>query len=424
MTSRFETPSIHLTQFERTRERLSDDVIAHVLPRGWPSRGIVDSGVALTTPLHVAARSSTVSQQTYTAHDQLPDSRTSTMTRSPVLERTSMLTFGDKLVGGTARAAYNGNPNNIFKLARDTPSSLLYQTSGPTSALAATPAVRNVRKQNDEERAKTLEIKKIIRREQCRANQARYRSRQRSHQRHLQQTVQRLHEEVQGIKIKRERLRYSEKSNRSPWTIVSEVFQLLQTSFRSPWHMNEMKRHAGTRQSLRVLQKSFTHDVAMGELSGVKALLEQLRRCSLYFGDPQLHLQHVEEVVPGVLTASARLGVTVSEFTLQCVFPHLNEAKEGETEDEDEDEEGRQLLREKLIGQRLDCSCKITFLTDEDTGRVVRLETSVDWMGALCRLLHDASVVASVLSQALLSADGAVGDLTDHPGCERDADTL
>ncbi|KAL4109851.1 hypothetical protein PRIC1_001546 [Phytophthora ramorum] len=415
MTSRFETPSIHLTQFERTRERLSDDVIAHVLPRGRPSRGIVDSGVALTTPLHVAARSSTVSQQTYTAHDQLPDSRTSTMTRSPVLERTSMLTFGDKLVGGTARAAYNGNPNSSSKLTGKSSSSLLYQTS----ALQA----RNVRKQKDEEKAKTLEIKKAIRREQCRANQARYRNRQRSHQRRLQQVVQQLHEEVQGVKLKRERLRYGEKSNRSPWTIVSEVFQLLQTSFRSPWYMNELKRHAGTRQSLRVLQKSFTHDVAMGELSGVKALLEQLRRCSLYFGDPQLHLQHVEEVVPGVLTASARLGVTVSEFTLQCVFPHLNEAKEGETEDEDEDEEGRRLLREKLLGQRLDCSCKITFLTDEDTGRVVRLETSVDWMGALCRLLHDASVVASVLSQALLSADGAVGDLTDHPGFERDADT-
>ncbi|KAE8962705.1 hypothetical protein PR001_g29624 [Phytophthora rubi] len=110
-------------------------------------------------------------------------------------------------------------------------------------------------------------MKKAIRREQGRNSQARYRNRQRIRQGQLQRKVQQLQEELHGLRLKRQRLRLSEKTNSSPWAVVSKIFRLLETSFRSPWHMTsveEMMKHAETRQSLRVLQKSFTHDVSNG----------------------------------------------------------------------------------------------------------------------------------------------------------------
>ncbi|KAG6608810.1 Bzip transcription factor [Phytophthora cinnamomi] len=257
-----------------------------------------------------------------------------------------------------------------------------------------------------------VEIRNVIRRQQCRANQARYRNRQRIHQSQLQQQVQHLQEELQGLRLKQQRLRFSEKINRSAWAIASEVFRLLECSFRSPWHMtsaDEMMKDAETRQSLSVLQKSFTLDVAMGSLSGMDALLDQLRRYSLYFGEPHIQLKRVESMVPGVLTASARLSVTVSEFTLRRVFPHL----EKPTTCNGHDRDAYRAVREKLLGQRLDCSCELVFLVDEETGRVERLETSVNLVESLFDVMKSVEGVVDVMEQALLTSECLVGNLVD-----------
>ncbi|KAF1785183.1 hypothetical protein GQ600_13556 [Phytophthora cactorum] len=173
---------------------------------------------------------------------------------------------------------------------------------------------------------------KAIRREQCRHNQARYRDRQRAFQRRAQHEVQQLHEEVQGLKLKRQRLRFHEKTNRSAWSIVTDVFRLLETGFRSPWHMtnaDEMMKHTETREILAGLQKAFEHDVGKGDLHGVEALAEQLRRYSLYFMSLRCICSEPRKLVPGVVTATAQLRLTVSEFTLRCVFPHLEKPKTG-----------------------------------------------------------------------------------------------
>ncbi|KAG7391585.1 hypothetical protein PHYPSEUDO_004087 [Phytophthora pseudosyringae] len=253
---------------------------------------------------------------------------------------------------------------------------------------------------DDAERANPVEMKKAIRREQCRTNQARYRDRQRAHQRREQQRVHELHEAVQSLKLKRQRLLFGERANRSPWSLVSDVFRLVETSFRSPWllaNADEMRKNAETRQILATLQKSFTHDVAMGALSGVDALLEQLQCYSLYFSEPHVHLQRVEELVPGVVTATARLRLAVSELTLRCVFPHLEETQVADADDDD-----LRSLRKKLLGQTLDCSCKVTLLMDDESGRVGRLETQIDLGRSLFQVLKDASAVSTVLGQTLL----------------------
>ncbi|KAG2767824.1 hypothetical protein PC129_g15890 [Phytophthora cactorum] len=254
-----------------------------------------------------------------------------------------------------------------------------------------------------------LTDKQAIRREQCRANQARYRNKQLNRRRELQQQNQRLEEEIQGLKLKQRSIRFERRTNQSPWTIIGEVFHLLEDGFRSPWRlasMEEMMKHAETRQRLEFLQKSFVHDVVMGELRGINALMDQWRRYSLYFEEPHLELKKVESVTMGVVSAVATLSVSITEFTVRCVFPHLKIPKGGR---------GKvSVLDKKLDGQRLDCNCSVTFLFDEASGRVIRLEPNIDLVSPLLQLLGRLNDVSVVLGQALITSECAVGDLPDR----------
>jgi len=257
-----------------------------------------------------------------------------------------------------------------------------------------------------EKKAPQLTDKRAIRREQCRANQARYRNKQLNLRRQLQQQNQRLEEEIHGLKIKQRSITFERRTTQSPWTIVGEVFRLLESGFRSPWRLAssvEMLKHDETRQTLELLQKSFAHDVAMGDLRGLNALMDQWRCYALYFGDPHLELKRVEAVTSGVVSASARFRVTITDFTIRCVFPHLVQANA---------RKGKALsLSKRLIGQCLDCSCSMTFLFNSTNGRVVRLEPQIGLAPPLLRLLGNTRDLSVVLDRALLTSDGVIGDL-------------
>ncbi|KAE8999954.1 hypothetical protein PR002_g18313 [Phytophthora rubi] len=84
-----------------------------------------------------------------------------------------------------------------------------------------------------------------------------------------------------------------------------------------------MMSHPQTRLTLAVLERAFAHDAAMGDLRGVDALMKQLRLYSQCFDDPRLQLKRIESVAAGVMTAHVKLSVTVTEFTLKRIFPHL-----------------------------------------------------------------------------------------------------
>lgn len=254
-----------------------------------------------------------------------------------------------------------------------------------------------------------LTSKQALRREQCRANQARYRNKQLNRKRELQQQNQRLEEEIQGLKLKRRSIRFERKTNQSLWTIIGEVFRLLEDGFRSPWRLastEEMMKHAETRQSLEFLQKAFVHDVAMGDLRGINALMDQWRRYSLYFEEPHLELKRVETMTTGIVSATATLSVTITEFTVRCVLPHLANPKgvKGKVSS----------LNKLLLGQRLDCKCSLRFLVDDESGRVVRLEPKIDLVSPMLRLLKSTKDVAVVLQHAFFNSECVVGDLPDR----------
>ncbi|OWY94308.1 Bzip transcription factor [Phytophthora megakarya] len=243
-----------------------------------------------------------------------------------------------------------------------------------------------------------------IRRQQCRTNQARYRDRQRAAQLQLENSVGELQQEVDQLKRQYRDLASRERNNHSPWSIVAEVFHLLESSIRSPWRLansHEMKNHKDTRQSLATLEKAFASDVAMGNLTGIDELMNQLRQFSQYFGEPQLKLERIEAMVPGVMAGTAKLHVTVTEHTLRHIFPHLS--KQSDVDDDVSDKHNS--LYDRLLGKRIQCCCSMRFLFDEESGRVVRLETQIDLVPGMLRVLENLMDVSIALEHALISSE-------------------
>ncbi|RLN91876.1 hypothetical protein BBJ28_00024734, partial [Nothophytophthora sp. Chile5] len=239
------------------------------------------------------------------------------------------------------------------------------------------------------------------RREQCRTNQARYRQRKRSGLQTLEQNIQQLHQEIEILELRR----------RSPnfefdvWTVVIEYFRRFRYGLTLPSCASGpgIGRSARTEQ-LVFLRSAMTDDVAVGELRGIDALFEQWRRYSAYYKDLHLELERLEKAPDGAIIASAELSVTVTDGTLQHVFPHLLDPARGDC----------LLLGARLLGQRLRCRCSMRFEWDNVSMRVAQLEVMMDLVTPLLRILGTLENVANVLGHARITPENAIGEMEEQ----------
>ncbi|OWZ03560.1 Bzip transcription factor [Phytophthora megakarya] len=241
------------------------------------------------------------------------------------------------------------------------------------------------------------------RRAQCRTNQARYRNRQRDYQAQLEESVGKLRDELDSLKRRRQDLRSLEKSNESPWLVVTKACCFIEKCFQSPWGSEDDEGMPGDKRKLTDMEASFSHDICMGNVCGLDALVQQLRCYAQYFGLPQIRLQRVEMKCPGVITASARLGLTITDLTLRRLFPHISKEPRSKY-----DTNWGDRLVDRLVSQRLDCTCSLNFLFDDVSGRVVRLETQIGFIPALFQVVRTADAVSEVMEGALISPDCVV----------------
>ncbi|KAG1687458.1 hypothetical protein DVH05_005149 [Phytophthora capsici] len=230
--------------------------------------------------------------------------------------------------------------------------------------------------------------------ERCRINQQRYRIRQRA----IQEKINEMVKEVRGLELRYRDLSIHEKDHRSPCRVVTDMFALLEAYFRSPGFKPRSKAkaaHALTRQISEALQNSFVSDVECGSLRGVDALMKQLKLYAQYFDAPTVRLEEVAEVSPSVVAASASLEVLVSISTLCFIFPHLLQASRVGNDTQP-------LLGKRLLDKTLVCSCSVHFTFDARSGRVARVEASIDWVSALLCALGNLEDVANALDGALV----------------------
>ncbi|OWZ12850.1 Bzip transcription factor [Phytophthora megakarya] len=247
-------------------------------------------------------------------------------------------------------------------------------------------------------RDRSAYYKSSARRQQCRRNQARYRVKQRERQLQLKQSVEQLQQDVKNTESQHLDLACRKINDHSPWRIVAEVARLLQKGFQFPLSVAnalEMNSHKEIQDIMEILNGSFAQNFTMGNIQGARAVIQQLRLHSQYFEDLELKLQRIEALTPTVLTAKAYLNVTVVMVTMQKLFPHLMTGISRSVN------KRRRSLHDRLLGQRLTLNCSMTFLFDEESFRVVRIETSIDWVSALLMVLETLKDMPSIWRESM-----------------------
>ncbi|KAG7386855.1 hypothetical protein PHYPSEUDO_015165 [Phytophthora pseudosyringae] len=305
--------------------------------------------------------------------------------------------------------------HQLTKLSPVTPQTTAFDSSSPP-AVDKTSAVTMASATTSKPKRKRILTEK--RRAQCRTNQARYRDRQRGYIRELQNQVVRLRGEVQKLSVERHRLRYGVETKNNVWYVVVEYFRLFRYGYLVPMSQVTVGASSLTDGSTThltnlndqecFLRGAMSPNVALGEWSGIDTLLEQWRRSSAYFGNVQFHLERMELQPSAAMLATASLGLTITEATLRCVFPHLLTSPNGEdvgygTENS--------FLCCRLLGERLNCRCSVRFLWDNSVGCVTRLDCTTDLVAPLLRVLGNLQDVNRVLDKALITPSTLLGEL-------------
>ncbi|ETP42863.1 hypothetical protein F442_10257 [Phytophthora nicotianae P10297] len=229
--------------------------------------------------------------------------------------------------------------------------------------------------------------------ERCRINQKRYRERQRA----IRSSIEQIMIQINTLTRKQRHLT-KRKESRDPCRVVGDMFNQLEAYFRLLGCRSDKKvqlDRGREQEMVESMKNSFVFDVVLGDVNGVDAVMELLHRNSQYFDDPTVHLKQLEEVSSGIVTASATLHVTISVSTLCFLFPRLLRTSLSK-------HCPPFALGKRLLGEQLECECSITFFFDKASGRVARLQTSINWIGALFRVLGNLKEVSNVLDGALI----------------------
>ncbi|KAF4037062.1 hypothetical protein GN244_ATG10912 [Phytophthora infestans] len=221
---------------------------------------------------------------------------------------------------------------------------------------------------------------------------ARYRQKQINCFNTIEQAVRKLRGDIPVLELQRDTLR--DKGQQDAWDVVVEYLRIFRFGVLVVLPQSDSHNASeDTKRKLAFLRSSMTDDVSLGERVGVKALMDQWQLYSSSFQSVCLQPDRIQRTTHQFVSVSATLNFTVSEATLKNVFPHLKE----------------QLLRLKLLGQRLRVPYSIDFEWDADERRLSRVEATTNFFTPLMHILGNLADVASVLEHALLTRDGAVG---------------
>jgi hypothetical protein len=138
--------------------------------------------------------------------------------------------------------------------------------------------------------------------------------------------------------------------------------------------------------------------VTCSQLRGVDALLEQWRRYADFFDLREYKLRSVHatsmDATP-ILQIECRYHVFVTRRTLEQLFPHVL---------------GDPYLVQRVVGKKLECDSRVTFVFDADH-KIVRYDDDSDFVAAFARLLRNPFDLAVLMGRALITHHSLIGDL-------------
>ncbi|KAF1791177.1 hypothetical protein GQ600_10820 [Phytophthora cactorum] len=234
-------------------------------------------------------------------------------------------------------------------------------------------------------------LKRIFasRREQCRINEARYRSRQRAREKFVISSIRQLKVDIRDLETRRQTIASQSRFPKSIWSVAIEYFDFSSTDHQ-PSVMAEERPHKPHAQ-IDFLRDTMVHDVTDGVVHGVEALLENWKLLSLYHDDVFVQLQRLDYVTEDSLQATTTVAF-VSHLLVSPIRDHK--------------EEQVSPLAAKLLNQRIVVRGTVRFDWDEASCCMTRLETKLDLLSPFLELLGSLEDTARVFDTALLTPEG------------------
>ncbi|KAL3657766.1 hypothetical protein V7S43_017338 [Phytophthora oleae] len=227
------------------------------------------------------------------------------------------------------------------------------------------------------------------RRERCRINQARYRKRQREHADGLNSSLEQLQQEIEELEATRQNILLSSPTDQSVWVVVTEYFRHFRHGYVPALYEPDSPTKPRQHVQLDFLKANLAADVTNGVLCGAEAILKQWKLFTSHHGDVKVQLKRLDQVTSDSLLAATIVSFTVTDDTLQQLYPHLNED-----------------ASDKLLNQRITAAGSVRFDWDEETGCVVRQESKIDLLTPMLELLGTLENVATLFNHARISPDG------------------
>ncbi|KAE8984048.1 hypothetical protein PR001_g23284 [Phytophthora rubi] len=161
-------------------------------------------------------------------------------------------------------------------------------------------------------------------------------------------------------------------------------------------HSQAVSRLKQAHAQLDFLRATMSPDVTDGSACGPDAILKHWKLLSLYHGDVHVQLKRLrQDGGSGSVVATTRVGLTITEKSLRYIYPHLSADSSDST-----------LLAKKLLNQRLVMRGSVRFDWDDNSGQVVRMETKIDMMSAMIKLLGNLGDVVRVFEKAAITPEG------------------
>lgn len=261
---------------------------------------------------------------------------------------------------------------------------------------------------------KRIRIKTERRREQCRANQARYRNKQRALRLELSGALGQLRREVRELELHRRSLTYGRHAKLSPWSIAVDFVRhlardpgvllqsssgLANTADNESGASNEDPYVEAQGKFLRLALASEVHLVGSA-CHGATSLIEQWARWADCLERHEIQLVRIEQAngYPNSLMATTRVVVDLYDSNMRRLFPCL-----------DDDDDTSNSLKQKLRGRRVAFESVMRFEHHPTTSVITRLRVEMDVISPLAQIVESLAAVARLLEGSPLTTTAFLG---------------
>ncbi|KAG2760927.1 hypothetical protein PC129_g20955 [Phytophthora cactorum] len=267
---------------------------------------------------------------------------------------------------------------------------------GPLRVDNQTTQTRNVRARHNRLRVKQSvrtqhDLIEAINLERHRKSQERYRLRQKTLTKNLDDTNRNLRGEIQYLRTLRNKLFIGITTHVTMHDVVTEYFRVFRRGFIEP---------DGSRVAeLDFLRLSMEPDLDAGTVCGFEALVRNWGVFSQLFDDVRFQSEQVDQITENSLVVTTTTSLTISKRSMIGVF--LYQGFSGSPA------QYKRLMNVvgKVLGRRLTLSGTVRFTWDNSTKRMTGLISQSDIISPLLQLLDDVEDISIMFSSACMTLE-------------------